>query len=123
MAMQYGLSHEQDALQDYVDLKRKASPVYSIRKCGLFVLPGDESWLGASPDAIAFDPNNDKGDQLGCVEVKCPLRCKDTSIVDVARKDKSFFLELTDNGLSMKEHTAYYYQVQVQLVCARLRWC
>ena len=48
-----------------------------MESCGLFISPS-EPWLAASPDT---DPLQCTTQRIGCLEVKCPILCKQKSIL------------------------------------------
>ncbi|KAK8780155.1 hypothetical protein V5799_018504 [Amblyomma americanum] len=54
-AIRYGIANESDAILRYKDTMIAAGHPVEIINCGIFVNP-TKPWLGASPDAIAFDP-------------------------------------------------------------------
>ena len=83
-----------------------------VRPCGLFV-DTEAGYLAASPDGVL------DGDTL--VEVKCPLKCRDRAIADLAASDSSFCLGLDpDTGTpALKRGHNYYYQVQGQMHVSR----
>ena len=87
-----------------------------VRPCGLFV-DTEAGYLAASPDGVL--------DEDTLVEVKCPLKCRDRAIADLAASDSSFCLGLDpDTGtLALKRSHNYYYQVQGQLHCAGRTRC
>lgn len=65
----YGIANEAKALQRYEEALRNTGRDVQLQCTGLFVNP-EYPWLGASPDAIVYDPSEDS--PWGCVEVKCP---------------------------------------------------
>ncbi|KAH7980458.1 hypothetical protein HPB49_016325 [Dermacentor silvarum] len=73
-AVRYGIANEAKALQRYEEALRNTGRDVQLQCTGLFVNP-EYPWLGASPDAIVYDPSEDP--PWGCVEVKCPYSLKD----------------------------------------------
>ncbi|XP_065295053.2 uncharacterized protein [Dermacentor albipictus] len=67
--VRYGIANEKDALLRYKDTLTTAGHPVDVFNCGLFVDPS-RPWLGASPDALTFDPCEPF--PWGTVEVKCP---------------------------------------------------
>ena len=120
-ATKYGLEHEQDALSAYRDYCRKQGKAISIHPCGV-VVDKCEPWLAASPDGLVRDPFNNEGETNGCVEVKCPIKCKSMTIPDAAKTD-GFCLIFVNGVHSLSKTHAYYYQVQTQLHVTKLQWC
>ena len=55
------------------------------------------------------------------MEIKCPLKCLDASIEELATTDPTFCLhhDPEDGRLRLKESHNYYYQIQGQLHCAK----
>ena len=62
----------------------------------LFVSPS-EPWLAASPDRIVTNPFNSTTQHRGCLEVKCPILCKQKLITDVSRSNLTFCI-VENNG-------------------------
>ena len=72
-----------------------------LRPCGLFV-DTEAGYLAASPDGVL--------DEDTLVEVKCPLKCRDRAIADLAASDSSFCLGLDPDTetLALKRSHNYY---------------
>jgi len=105
-AIKYGKDNEKKAIED---LNRfLAEEVLCVEECGLFVST-EKGYLAASPDGIVGKD--------GLVEVKCPIKCIENSIEDLARQDQSFCLQFdfTNEKLRLKRNHNYYYQIQGQL--------
>jgi len=49
-------------------------------------------WMGASPDWLVVDPG-EADDPYGLIEIKCPARAEKTSLLGLATKKESFFLD------------------------------
>lgn len=107
---------EYGRLNENVAIKRFEEEMgHSVAKCGLFV-DLEHGFLGASPDGVVADEN-------ALVEVKCvPSAIKD-GLQEKAKKNKSFFLQLTDDKLELKKSHTYYYQVQGTLNVANYDFC
>ena len=90
-----------------------------MESCGLFVSPS-EPWLAASPDRIVTDPLNSTTQHRGCLEVKCPILCKQKSIT----RNNSTFCIVENNGkIKLSSSHSYYYQIQTQMYVTNLPWC
>ena len=105
-AMKRGLELEADALWEYCQIKR-----VNHYPCGFVVHP-DAPWLGASPDGLVFDPEEEA--QFGLVESKCP---NVVSYVDCP------YLKIIAGTLQIKTTHTYYWQVQGQLLIRGMSWC
>ena len=55
------------------------------------------------------------------VEIKCPLKCLEATIEELATSDRTFCLDLDceEGRLRLKKSHNYYYQIQGQLHCAK----
>ncbi|KAH7959136.1 hypothetical protein HPB49_008648 [Dermacentor silvarum] len=73
-AIQYGKKNESVAAERYATTMRAAGHNVTLQHCGLAVHPSCP-WLGASPDRLAFDPEEGT---YGVVEIKCPYSLKDS---------------------------------------------
>ena len=82
------------------------------------VVPDDEPWLVCIPDGYISTSTGRK-----LVEVKCPFRCRDQSLEQVARTDHTFFLRLSSGQLQLKKDHDYYYQIQGMLNMLRIESC
>ena len=82
------------------------------------VVPDDEPWLVCIPDGYISTSTGRK-----LVEVKCPFRCKDQSLEQVARTDHTFFLRLGSGQLQLKKDHDYYYQIQGMLNILKIESC
>ena len=121
-AIQHGRESEQRARDQLGDL------VGSVRSCGLFVDPSS-GYLAASPDGVLEDEVTQGVDRdrlsfsqflQTLVEIKCPLKCLEATIEELASTDPTFCLHRDAEGrLRLRESHNYYYQIQGQLHCAR----
>ena len=107
-AIRYGKEHEADAIEALNKILAKTD--LHVEECGLFV-DTDTGYLAGTPDGTVGK------DAL--VEVKCPMKCKDTGIEDVAKTDSTFCLEYEENRIRLKKYHNYYYQIQGQLHVAK----
>ena len=81
-ATEYGLRHEEEAINDYVTMMQSEDPTISVRRWGLVVSVADP-WLACSPDAI-ISRSACTEPQHVLLEVKCLQRCQAASLADVA---------------------------------------
>lgn len=122
-AIHYGNQHEQDAVTAYKQFqhRRHRSQIH-VESCGLFV-SSSEPWLAASPDRIVTDPLQSTNQCRGCLEVKCPILCKQKSIADVSRDNSSFCIVEKSGKMVLSSSHSYYYQIQTQMYVTNLPWC
>ncbi|KAH7944973.1 hypothetical protein HPB49_003781 [Dermacentor silvarum] len=118
-APMYGIANEAKALQRYEEALRNTGRDVQLQCTGLFVNP-EYPWLGASPDAIVYDPSEDP--PWGCVEVKCPYSLKDADSEKLltARDTCVDFDNLQHPSLKI-EHP-YFAQVIGQMGVTELTW-
>lgn len=91
--MSWGVNNEEKAVRRYQEWKSASlGRTVSVQECGLFIDP-QRHWLAASPDGIVIDEQT--GEKLLCLEVKCPHKHKDSRVED-ACKDPAFCLEIQD---------------------------
>ncbi|XP_028857542.1 uncharacterized protein LOC114802626 [Denticeps clupeoides] len=120
-AMTWGIENEALVVQRYEELKSKAlGRAVRVQECGLFIDPR-RSWLAASPDGIVEDRQT--GEQLLCLEVKCPYKHRDNTVRQACCQDRTFCLELCNNGKEyrLKTKHSYYTQVQCQMAVTGIR--
>ena len=116
-AINYGNVNEDTAIKSYIEYQEKKGLQLTVHKCGLQINPSIP-WLAATPDSIV-----EIGQEMGCLEVKCPYTCKAKPIAVAALQQYSFCLG-SDNGLlQLKKKHPYFYQVQTQLFVTKLPWC
>ena len=79
-----------------------------VEECGLFV-DMIKGFLAASPDGTVG--------KNALVEVKCPLKCRDNDMEELAASDSTFCLEVRagEEKLRLKRNHNYYYQIQGQM--------
>ncbi|XP_026278759.1 uncharacterized protein LOC113206748 [Frankliniella occidentalis] len=120
--MQYGIDHEQTAVEKYVHDCEVSEPV---AECGLFINP---KWpfLASTPDRLLGSE--------GLIEVKCifpgTLASRGVhnfhsaaSLKGKERKSMSICLEIVDGQLCFKRTHLYYYQIQGQLAITERQYC
>ncbi|KAH9374794.1 hypothetical protein HPB48_021090 [Haemaphysalis longicornis] len=73
----HGITNEGKALRRYEAVLKQRGRSVHLQSAGLFVDP-QCPWLGASPDAVVFDPLEDP--PWGCVEIKCPYTLKNADV-------------------------------------------
>ena len=96
IATEYGSLNEPIAQLDYTNKTGNL-----VHECGFFVHPEHE-WLGASPDGIATNLN----DQKYILEVKCPFGLRN---------------DLLPEFKSLEQQPHYYAQVQIEMACAGIK--
>ncbi|KAM9318945.1 uncharacterized protein KZ484_023255 [Pholidichthys leucotaenia] len=128
-AMSWGVQMEAEAVRRYQKFKSSAlgRPI-SVQDCGLFIDP-QRSWLAASPDGIVEDSRT--GQQLLCLEVKCPYKHRQRTVEEACRSDTAFCLTMENKDrrqpgqqrpvYHLKTSHSYFTQVQVQLAVTGLR--
>ena len=125
-AMRYGREHESIARMQYIGYLQSYSPSSSVEITGLHISV-DDPWLGASPDALVYDPSVNEPE--GLLEIKCPYKARETSLIDICTKKEyqpsSFcvtYNKRTDQ-FSLKKTHPYFYQIQGQLHITGRTWC
>ncbi|XP_040901980.1 uncharacterized protein LOC121187024 [Toxotes jaculatrix] len=127
-AMSWGIKMEDKAVRKYERLKSQAlgRPVF-VQDCGLFI-DAQRPWLAASPDGIVMDRQT--GQQLLCLEVKCPYKHRERRVEDACRDDSAFCLEIQDEDgqepggspiYRLKTSHSYFTQIQCQLAVTGLQ--
>ena len=96
IATEYGTLHEPLAQMEFV-----TKHGYAVHEVGFYVHP-DYAWLGASPDGIATNLN----DQKYILEVKCPFGLRN---------------DLLPEFKSLEQQPHYYAQVQIEMACAGIK--
>lgn len=115
-AIQYGKKNESVAAERYATTMRAAGHNVTLQHCGLAVHPSCP-WLGASPDRLAFDPEEGT---YGVVEIKCPYSLKDSEANTVTTKN--FCLTFVDDTPQLKRDDEYFYQVLGQMAVTECQW-
>lgn len=116
--MKWGRDNEDVAVQVYSGLD--AYKNVQVFECGLFISPED-SYLGASPDRVVYDPLATY--PWGLLEVKCPHSVRKKTPLQAAKEAKTFMCREENGLLYLNETHQYYYQVQGQLGIAGAKWC
>ncbi|KAK3108400.1 hypothetical protein FSP39_007216 [Pinctada imbricata] len=112
-SVRHGINYEAEAFAKYQNLRQCTScPV------GLVVNPSVPH-IAVTPDRLVKVDNS-----IRLVEIKCPYSIfkRKTSIASQA-KDKSFYLQRTDDKFELKSTHDYYYQVQGQLNLCGIDTC
>ena len=108
IATHYG-KHEQSAIASYVNYHRAHGVMINVQPCDLYIsLP----WLAASPYGIVLDPTQCADKQKGCLEVKCPISCEKSLMLDVCKKNALFCLKEKNGEMQLSSAHSYYYQIQ-----------
>ncbi|KAK9751436.1 YqaJ-like viral recombinase domain [Popillia japonica] len=110
VATRYGLENEINAVLEF----EKVSKV-KTEECGIFVHKAIP-FLAASPDRVIIDEN-------GCVEIKCPYRARDMTVLEATQKGVMKFLSINEGNLQLKHNDNYMYQIQGQLNVADKDFC
>ncbi|KAH9368123.1 hypothetical protein HPB48_007767 [Haemaphysalis longicornis] len=84
----------------------------------LFVDP-QCSWLGASPDAVVFDPLEDP--PWGCVEIKCPYTLKNADVAELLSANSCVAFDASRHPHLQEDHR-YFAQVVGQMGVTQLTW-
>ena len=124
-AVQWGIEHEPIALQAYLNYQHKnGHPGLTACSVG-FHISCSHPFLGASPDAGAYDPSS-VNEPYGFVEIKCPYTYRDDT-PEAACDHSDFFCSLqTIAGVPkvrLRTSHNYYCQVQGQLGVGARPWC
>ena len=90
---------------------------FSVELAGLHVNPSFPH-LGASPDGIVSCACCGEG----LLEIKCPYSKRDIDL-QVAARERGFYLEHTDNGMKLLSTHQYYYQIQGQMAVCGYMYC
>ena len=83
-ATQWGKDNEPIALQEYVKYQLRTNRMCLVTCSAGFLVSENHPFLGASPDAYAFDPSS--SNQFGLVEIKCPYKYRDLTPEDAAQQ-------------------------------------
>lgn len=96
----------------------EGAPYHGAWRDGLSQWPASAfPWLGASPDALVFDPAEGS---YGVLETKCPYTLRDKKGEELA--SSSFCSKLTENGPWLQRDHSYYVQIIGQMGVSGLSW-
>ena len=115
-AIKWGVKHENDAREEYVEQTQQAHVQFECHPAGLTVHP-DYPHLGASPDGLISC--SCCGD--GLLEIKCPYKHRDEHPHQV--NDSRFCLCLVDGAVMLSFKHDYYIQVQGQMAICNREYC
>ena len=104
IATRYGKQHEKSAIASYVSYHRTRGVMINVQPCGLYVDPS-LPWLAASPDGIVLDPTQCADKHKGCLEVKCPISCEKSLMLDVCKRMLCFALRRRTERCKCLVHT------------------
>ena len=122
LAVQWGIDHEMEAKEDYLQIRRAIQMETEVQACGL-TLCSTHSFLGATSDGRVVD-----NESTGLLEIKCPFSISGQNITSLGISDimsmnsKQFCLELTELGPTLKKSHKYYAQVQGEMAIIGLPW-
>ncbi|KAL2077859.1 hypothetical protein ACEWY4_027363 [Coilia grayii] len=118
-ATTWGVKQEERARQEYISRTNPKHHNQEVQTCGFFVNPAFPQ-VGASPDAIVECTCCGKG----CIEIKCPAKYKDSTILDAcSSNDSSFPLYQANGRMHLKKSHPYYSQVQTQMFVTERMYC
>ncbi|CAG2215690.1 unnamed protein product [Mytilus edulis] len=114
-AVKWGVDHEEECRQAYITNQSTQHIDFECNLSG-FTINNQHPFLGASPDGIT----NCQCCGKGLIEIKCPYKHKDITVMQAASSDKDFCL---DKSLHLKTNHRYYTQVQFQMFILQLTFC
>lgn len=125
-ALEWGKANEEVALQQYECHQHSAGHSQLFCCCSGFIVSDEHSFLGASPDAVVYDPDTE--DPFGLAEIKCPYSVRLITPAEAcSHKDFCCTLETSTNAgqhqLKLKRKHKYYSQVQGQMGISKRKWC
>ncbi|XP_038063149.1 uncharacterized protein LOC119733854 [Patiria miniata] len=118
--MEYGIINEGEAVSKYMKQKQDSGLNMTVMECGLFVHPLHGE-LAATPDRVVTE-----NCVQGLVEVKCLSASREMTpkeAILAKQTDSNFCLQLKEAKPTLKEHHAYFYQVQMQMAVVGVAWC
>uniref|UniRef100_A0A8W8LEU1 SWIM-type domain-containing protein n=1 Tax=Magallana gigas TaxID=29159 RepID=A0A8W8LEU1_MAGGI len=122
LAVQWGVDHEMDAKEDYLQIRRAIQVETNVQESGL-TLCSTHSFLGASSDGRVVD-----NESTGLLEIKCPYSISGQNVTLLGISDimsmnsKLFCLEVGELGPTLKKSHKYYAQVQGEMAIIGLPW-
>ena len=121
-ALNHGIQNEGVAIEKYKFIMNyRLHRSTKTKQVGL-IIQSQIFWLGASPDGVILDKNNQ---EIGLLEIKCPYSKRNSSVTDMVN-DKSFYIALDKDKkpyLKKDHQYGYFTQIQVAMGLARLEWC
>ena len=114
-ALSWGISHEDEAIQQYLCSLKKSHVNVVFRKSGL-KLSEEFHFIGASADGIVHCDCH--GEFL--IEVKCPFKFRNTVDVKELLADRNFCL---DENMKLKSSHKYMLQIQTQMYVYGINVC
>ncbi len=114
-----GRENEAKALKAYetkLNCERRSSSKVVTLKCG-FIIHRNIGWLGATPDALVYDP--DATQKVGLAEIKCTYTARHNMTIEEA----TVIFCLTKEGKKLRPHHPYYTQIQTQMAVTNKTWC
>ena len=115
----WGKENETVAVQKYFKTKKSQGKQVTVCAQVGFIVNPVYPWLGASPDFLIRDLQEES--QFGIGEVKCPFAKTEMSLEE-ACEDKKFYLMNTNGKVTLKPNHLYYYQLQGSMATLRLKW-
>ncbi|KAJ8665860.1 hypothetical protein QAD02_007522 [Eretmocerus hayati] len=115
-ATRYGKLNEKRAKELYTELYG-----YVLKDVGV-IISYKQPWLCASLDGVVVE--KDQSVILKCVEIKCPITCKDLPIIDWENEQSNvLYLHFVNHRLELRESSCYYTQCQLQMYVTGLTEC
>lgn len=108
-AVKWGREHEHEGIKSLEEAQNCI-----VSPSGLWL---DEcGFLGASPDGLVGEN--------AIVEVKCPYKYREASILDGIKHDRSYIVTSDNNGeITINSVHEYYWQIQGQLAITKRQKC
>ena len=115
-ALHWGITHEDTARKEYVELASEYHVNFECCDSGLHVNPKFPH-LGATPDGVT----NCDCCGNGLLEIKCPYKHRNEHPHKV--QDPTFYLKKDDGEIHLPTDHEYYFQVQGQLAVCEMDYC
>lgn len=114
----WGQMHEEEALKKY-----KGSTGNTVLPSGLQLFPC--GYLGCSPDGIIINTKY-CDDSVGALEINCPWKYRDSTILEMVEKEKATNRELKNfylnENLELNQKHNYWHQVQAEMSVLKATW-
>ena len=107
------------AVQKYFKTKKSQGKHVNVCTQVGFIVNPVYPWLGASPDFLIRDLQEES--QFGIGEVKYPFAKREMSLQE-ACEDKKFYMMNTKGKITLKPNHLYYYQLQGSIATLQLKW-